>query len=206
VTTPARPLTTDASAAPPARPMALVQDWFDSAVADSVREPGALALATTDAGGRISSRVVQVIGIRATGLVFATHSDSRKGRELAETGQASGVLYWREAGRQVCVNGTARPLPDEESEAIWTARNPATHPMSVASRQSAPLLDEDALRERARDLGRDGTALPRPDNWLGYLLTPVSVEFWQLDPEDRLHRRLRYEHDASGWRVGRIQP
>ncbi|GGY27943.1 phenazine biosynthesis FMN-dependent oxidase PhzG [Streptomyces djakartensis] len=202
----AEPRTADEFTAPPAEPMELLQAWFDSAVADAVREPGALALATVDAHGHASNRIVQVLGIRTTGLVFASHSDSRKGRDLAGRGWASGVFYWREAGRQVSVSGPAGPLPDEESEALWAARPASTHPMSVAAHQSAPLLDEDALRKQARELGRDGSALPRPDRWLGYLLEPASVEFWQADPEDRLHRRLRYERDGSGWRTGRLQP
>ncbi|MFB7929728.1 phenazine biosynthesis FMN-dependent oxidase PhzG [Streptomyces sp. NPDC056039] len=201
-----QPRTTEEFTAPPAAPMDLLRTWFDSAVANAVREPGALALASADARGHASNRIVQVLDVRTTGLVFASHSDSRKGRDLAETGWASGVFYWREAGRQVIVSGPTRPLPDEESDALWAARPVATHPMSVASRQSAPLLDEDALREQARDLGRDGTALPRPGRWLGYLLEPASVEFWQADPRDRLHMRLRYERDGSGWRTGRLQP
>ncbi|MCX5339641.1 phenazine biosynthesis FMN-dependent oxidase PhzG [Streptomyces atratus] len=191
---------------PPAEPMDLLQAWFDSAVANAVREPGALALASADARGHASNRIVQVLTVRDTGLVFASHADSRKGRDLAETGWASGVFYWREAGRQVSVSGPTRPLPDEESDALWAARPVGTHPMSVASHQSAPLLDEDALREQARELGRGGSALPRPDRWLGYLLEPASVEFWQADQEDRLHQRLHYERDGSGWRTGRLQP
>ncbi|MEU6894893.1 phenazine biosynthesis FMN-dependent oxidase PhzG [Streptomyces sp. NPDC046557] len=191
---------------PPAEPMDLLRAWFDTAVANAVREPGALALATANARGHASNRIVQVLTIRDTGLVFASHADSRKGRELAETGWASGVFHWREAGRQVSVSGPTRPLPDEESDALWAARPVGTHPMSVASHQSAPLLDEDALRERARELGRGGVTLPRPVRWLGYLLEPASVEFWQADQFDRLHRRLRYERDGRGWRTGRLQP
>ncbi|MFG2113595.1 phenazine biosynthesis FMN-dependent oxidase PhzG [Streptomyces sp. NPDC048718] len=201
-----RPRAAEEFTAPPAEPMGLLQEWFDSAVATPVREPGALALASTDASGRASNRIVQVLAIRDTGLVFATHADSRKGRDLAGTSWAAGVFYWREAGRQVTVSGPARPLPIEESEALWAARPVGTHPMSVASHQSAPLLDEDALRERARELGRAGEALPRPERWLGYLLEPHAVEFWQAEPVDRLHQRLVYERDGSGWRTSRLQP
>ncbi|MER6014414.1 phenazine biosynthesis FMN-dependent oxidase PhzG [Streptomyces bluensis] len=200
-----QPLVAGEFSTPPAEPMGLLQAWFDSAVANAVREPGALALASADARGHASNRIVQVLTVRDTGLVFASHADSRKGRDLAETGWASGVLYWREAGRQVIVTGPTHPLPDEESDALWAARPVGTHPMSVASHQSAPLLDEDALREKARQLGRAGLALPRPARWLGYLLEPASVEFWQADP-DRLHQRLRYERDGPGWRTGRLQP
>lgn len=191
---------------PPDNPMDLLQSWFDSAVADAVREPGALALATVGPRGQVSNRIVQMLKVRATGLVFASHSDSRKGRELSETPWASGVFYWREAARQVSVSGPTRPLPAEESDALWNARAASTHPMSVAAHQSAPLLDEEALRKEARELGRDGLPLPRPERWIGYLLEPASVEFWQSDPVDRLHQRLRYEREGNGWLTGRLQP
>ncbi|MEV8638017.1 phenazine biosynthesis FMN-dependent oxidase PhzG [Streptosporangium sp. NPDC051023] len=199
------PLSAEEFSTPPAEPMGLLKIWFDSAVADGVRQPGALALATTDAEGRVTNRIVAVLAVRDNGLVFASHVDSRKGRDLAETGRASGVLFWREADRQVIVTGTGRPLPHAESDALWAARPVDMHPMSVASHQSAPLLDEEALRQEARQLGSAGVALPRPDRWLGYLLEPASVEFWQAAP-DRLHRRLRYERDGSTWQAGRLQP
>lgn len=194
-----------AFSSPPAEPMGLVRAWFDSAVETAVREPGALALGTADAQGRASNRIVQVLAISDAGLVFASHAGSGKGRDLAETGWASGVLYWREASRQVIATGPTHPLPAAESDALWVARPVSTHPMSVASQQSAPLLDEDALRARALELGRTGSALPRPAEWMGYLLEPTTVEFWQADP-DRLHQRLRYERAGPGWRTGRLQP
>ncbi|MFB6392102.1 phenazine biosynthesis FMN-dependent oxidase PhzG [Polymorphospora lycopeni] len=205
MSTSTHPLSTDEFSTPPAEPMGLLRAWFDRAVADGVREPGALALASADARGHASNRIVQVLKVRDTGLVFATHANSRKGRDLAENGWASGVFYWREAGRQVIVTGPAYALPNEEADALWAARPVSTHPMSVASHQSAPLLDEDELRRRAEQLAGAGLPLPRPAAWLGYLLEPGSVEFWQADP-GRLHQRLLYERDGTGWRTGRLQP
>ncbi|MEV0393243.1 phenazine biosynthesis FMN-dependent oxidase PhzG [Polymorphospora rubra] len=205
MSTSTRPLSANEFSAPPAEPMGLLRAWFDRAVADDVREPGALALASSDVRGLAFNRIVQVLEVRDTGLVFATHANSRKGRDLAATGWASGVLYWREVGRQVIVTGPTRPLSDEEADALWAARPVGAHPMSVASHQSAPLLDEDALRRRAEQLGRAGLPLPRPAAWLGYLLEPGSVEFWQSDP-GRLHQRLLYEPNGTAWRAGRLQP
>jgi len=190
---------------PPGKPMSLVQEWFDNAIINAVEQPGAMALATANARGRTSNRTVTVLAVRDTGLVFATHAGSRKGRDLAETSWASGVLYWREVGRQVIVTGPTHPLPDPESDVIWSARPVSALPMSVATQQSAPLLDEGALRARGLELSLAGAALPRPPTWLGYLLEPASVEFWQTAP-DHLYPRLRYERVGPGWRVDRLQP
>ncbi|MEV4496288.1 phenazine biosynthesis FMN-dependent oxidase PhzG [Micromonospora arborensis] len=200
-----QPLSVDVFDIPPAEPIGLLRAWLDAARADAVREPGALALATADGRGRPSTRIVQVLAVRDTGLVFASHAGSRKGQELAANGWASGVFYWREVARQVVVSGPTGPLSTGEADALWAARPVAAHPMSVASQQSAPLTNEDALREQARQLDDDGAPLPRPAAWLGYLLEPESVEFWQSDP-GRLHRRLRFERDGAGWRSGRLQP
>lgn len=199
------PAVTTEFSAPPPEPMGLVRAWYDDAVAAGVNKPAPLALATADSDGRPSTRMVSVLEIRDIGLVFASHAGSRKGRDLAATGWASGVWYWREVNRQVIVSGPTRPLPDGESDALWAARPVSALGMSVATRQSAPLLDEDALRARALELGREGAQLRRPATWLGYLLEPASVEFWQTAP-DHLYPRLRYERADPGWRSERLQP
>ncbi|HVK24214.1 MAG TPA: pyridoxal 5'-phosphate synthase [Actinokineospora sp.] len=186
-------------------PIALVKAWFEDAVDTGVREPGVLALATADAAGRVSNRIVQTIRVMEEGLVFTSHSGSQKGRDIAATGWASGVLYWRESGRQVILTGPVAPLAPQMCDALWKARPPATHPMSVASVQSAPLGDEEALRKEARRLAESGETFERPAEWLGYLLTPTVVEFWQADPE-RLHRRIRYDMVDGSWGSQRLQP
>jgi pyridoxamine 5'-phosphate oxidase len=190
---------------PPAEPIAALRAWLSDAVAAGVREPGVLALATVGADGRCSSRMVQTIRIGDTGLVFTSHAGSVKGRDIAATGWASGVLYWREIGQQVVLAGPVRRLGDADSDALWAARPPATHPMSVVAEQSRPLSDEDELRAAARALAEGGRRLPRPPAWAGYELDPSTVEFWRAAP-DRLHRRLRYDRTPTGWTARRLQP
>jgi pyridoxamine 5'-phosphate oxidase len=191
--------------APPADPIGLLRGWFAAAVALGVSEPGVVALATVDAGGRASNRMVQTIKLTDTGLVFTSHATSPKGRDIAATGWASGVLYWREARQQVILTGPVGQLPDSESNALWDARPPSTHPMSVASHQSEPLDDEEALRAYARQLAEAGEPLPRPPAWVAYELAPTTVEFWHASL-DRLHRRLRYDRTGAGWATIRLQP
>jgi pyridoxamine 5'-phosphate oxidase len=189
----------------PPDPTTLAQHWLRTAVDDGVSEPGVLALATVDAGGRPSSRMVQTIRITDRGLVFASYTDSPKGRDIAATGWASGVLYWREHRRQVILTGQVEQLSDTESDELWYARPPRMHPMSVASSQSAPLVDEDALRALVRRLGASGEPLPRPAVWVGYQLVPSTVEFWE-DGQDRLYWRMRYDRGRGGWTHTRLQP
>lgn len=191
--------------APPPEPIRLVRRWLAAAVEWQVREPLSLALATADVRGRASNRTVTVIAITDEGLVFATHSTSQKGRELAATGWASGLFYWRETAQQLILSGPVRRLPATESDAIWMARPEGLHAMSVASWQSQRLADAASLRAEARYLAALGAPLARPGRFAGYRLEPSTVEFWCAS-SDRLHRRLRYDRAGPAWRASRLQP
>jgi pyridoxamine 5'-phosphate oxidase len=193
------------TAIPPIEPIALAQHWFKTAVEDGASEPGVLSLATVSAAGRPSNRIVQTIRFTDRGLVFASYTTSPKGRDIAATGWASGVLYWRETRRQVILTGQVEQLSDAESDELWHARAPGLHPMSVASAQSEPLADAAALLARVRELGAAGEPLPRPTTWVGYHLVPSTVEFWEDRPE-RLYWRMRYDHDGQAWTHTRLQP
>ncbi|MFZ6746195.1 pyridoxal 5'-phosphate synthase [Undibacterium sp. JH2W] len=190
--------------APPQDPVPIILNWLNHAIEEQASEPGAMALATAGTSGLPSNRIIQVLDIRQEGLVFATHAGSPKGRDIAETGWASGVFYWRETKRQVIVSGSVTPLTDADSDLLWAARPPESHAMSTVSSQSAILTDEEDLRARAQ---RAHKALPlaRPKGWLGYILSPSSVEFWQFSP-DRLYKRLRYNVTESDWINHRLQP
>ena len=190
---------------PPAEPVALLRHWISSAVADGVREPLALALATADRHGHASNRTVTIVDVTDRGLVFTSHSTSQKGREIAETGWASGLLYWREAARQLIVSGPVARLSAAEADRLWFARPAPVHPMSTASWQSEPLADVDLLVEEADRLARSAGPLPRPDRFAGYRLEPAVVEFWSA-ASGRMHRRLRYDKTQTGWHTVRLQP
>ncbi|MER7279320.1 phenazine biosynthesis FMN-dependent oxidase PhzG [Dactylosporangium sp. NPDC000244] len=189
---------------PPDDPVALLRSWLGAAAERGVGLANAVALATADAGGTPSSRTVLVQHIRDDGLVFGTHTVSRKGRDLAARPYAAATFFWRETLQQVHVAGRVHRLPAAEADALFAERAPVARAMAAASRQSEPMLDEAALRARAAELGADGPAA-RPDTWAGYRIEPAAVEFWH-DETDRLHRRLRYDRTPAGWTWTRLQP
>ncbi|WP_033308468.1 phenazine biosynthesis FMN-dependent oxidase PhzG [Streptomyces iakyrus] len=190
---------------PPADPIPLLRDWLAYAQEKDVREPKAMALATADAAGRASTRIVVLNRVTDDGFVFETHATSRKGRELAETGWASGVLYWRETSQQITISGPALQLSEAESDALWYARPPAAHPMTTLSHQSQPLDDAVAMLAEAERLHDEPGPLPRPERYRGYHVAAARIEFWYAR-HDRLHQRLSYERDAEGWKATRLQP
>ena len=189
--------------APPANPMEVLRNWLERARRYGVRE-AALALATVDGQGRPSTRIVVIAELGERGVVFATHADSQKGRELAQNPWASGCCTGA-SSQQIILNGRAERLPDERADAQWLSRPYQTHPMSIASRQSETLADIHALRAEARRLAETDGPLPRPPGYCLFELCLESVEFWGNGTE-RLHERLRYDRDEGGWKHRYLQP
>lgn len=190
---------------PPADPFDLLVRWLQIAQQYAVREPGAVALATADAQGRPSSRIVLIKEIADGALVFTTHSASRKGRDLAENPRASLTFYWRETLQQINAWGAVETVSGARSDELFAERPPAARATTAASRQSTPLDDEQLLSERAQALLDAAADLSRPAGWVGYRLVPETIEFWH-GRASRLHRRLQYTRTAQGWTSTRLQP
>jgi pyridoxamine 5'-phosphate oxidase len=181
-------------------PLVQFRRWFDDA-RDAVRAPEAMALATADGDGAPSVRMVLLKQADERGFAFFGGYESGKGRQLAANPRAALLFYWDPLGRQVRVAGAVERLPAEESAAYFASRPAGAQAAARGSRQSAAVASRDELEAAARVAG----AGERPDWWGGYLLRPRSYEFWQ-HREDRLHDRLRYEPEGSGWRIVRLAP
>ncbi len=190
---------------PPRDPGALLVTWFSRAEQLGAREHLAVALATADADGRPSNRMVLLKRVDAAGVTFTTTATSRKGRELAGQPWGAMTAYWRETIQQVRLAGPARRLSEEESDALFAARPIPSQASAIASHQGEPLDDPAALVERASALAASPEVLPRPEYWYGYRLEPEVVEFWH-GTVHRLHRRLLYERNGDAWTHRRLQP
>ncbi len=190
--------------APPEDPLPLLDRWLQLADERGVREPRALALATADAEGRPSSRILLLKQVTPA-LVFAGSYESRKGRDLAANPRAAGTLYWRETLQQIVVEGPVRKLSEAESDALFAERPPAGQATTVVSSQGESLTEPAELREVADSLARRAEPLRRPPRWGGYRLDPDLIEFWHGSP-DRLHRRLLYVKSDGAWTHRRLQP
>lgn len=190
-----------------ADPWALFAAWMAEAEASEPNDPNAMALATTGSDGLPDVRVVLLKGVDSHGFVFYTNVDSAKGDELRQNPQAALVLHWKSLGRQVRARGPVTPVTPEEADAYFASRARNSGLGAHASRQSRPLADRATLeREVAALAERYGEGpVPRPENWTGFRIAPVSIEFWK-NGAFRLHDRVRFTRDGEGWRGARLYP
>ena len=185
-------------------PLAVFQEWFEAAREAGVEAPEAMTLATADAGGRPSARMLLLKSADERGFTFFSGYESRKGRELAENPRAALVFHWRPLGRQVRVEGPVRRLSPEESDAYWATRPPRSRAAAAASRQGEPIESREALEAEFERL-LPGDDVPRPERWGGYLLEPEAIELWQ-HRDDRLHERVRFTRAREGWAAEHLAP
>jgi len=192
-----------------ADPYALFHRWFEEAVAAGGREPNAMSLATVDANGRPSVRIVLCKEFDARGFVFFTNYSSRKGRELALNPNACLLFFWAALERQVRVSGAVTAVAPAESEAYFAQRPRSARIGAWASPQSEVIADRAVLvarNQEAEERFAQQTDPPRPPHWGGYRLVPQAMEFWQGRPS-RLHDRLLYtRQDGAHWQRSRLAP
>lgn len=189
-------------------PVALLTAWLEEAAQSKALEPNAMVLATVDAAGRPSSRVVLLRGLGADGLAFYTNYQSRKGVELAGSRQAAALFFWPVLERQVRVEGEVSRLPAAVSDAYFASRPHGSQLAAVASPQSQVVADRSVLDAHFQELlvqHPEGTFVPRPAHWGGYVLTPRRIEFWQ-GGKNRLHDRIQFVRADGAWRTQRLAP
>jgi pyridoxamine 5'-phosphate oxidase len=182
--------------------------WFDEAVAAGLAEPNAMVLTTFAVADGPHARTVLLKAHDDAGFAFYTNRTSRKGRDLAADPRCCALFPWYGLGRQVTVEGAVRPLTTEESEPYFHSRPWLSQIGAWASRQSTVLASRAEFDNRVAELSArwpEGTEVPMPDFWGGYLIVPNRIEFWQ-SRANRLHDRLSYRQSADGWGIERLSP
>ncbi len=189
-------------------PIRQFEKWFEEALASVVIEPNAMNLATVSKSNTPTSRIVLLKSIEKDGFVFYTNYQSNKGKELEENPQAALNFFWPELERQVRIQGVVDKVSKEKSEAYFKSRPRASQIGAWASPQSAVIADRKILEDREKQLNErfaKDEQLPKPEQWGGYILKPLAVEFWQGRPS-RLHDRLIYTLEGENWKISRLAP
>jgi pyridoxamine 5'-phosphate oxidase len=170
-------------------------------------EPTAFTLATADASGQPSARILLLKAVDERGFVFYTNYESRKGRELLAHPQAAMCFHWQPLEQQVRVEGVARSVTAEEADAYFASRARASQLGAWASHQSRTIANPGELEARLLEMETrfEGGPVPRPPHWSGFRLVPNRIEFWRNMPS-RLHERIVYIREPDGWRTESLYP
>ena len=191
----------------PADPVVLFRRWYREAERKGALQPDAIALATADARGGPSVRMVLFKGIEGGRFLFYSNYESRKGRDLAANKRAALVFYWSLTRHQVRVSGRVSRLSRAASTAYFHSRPRGAQISALASRQSRVVRSRAVLEKAVAELDRRyPETVPLPADWGGYGIRPDWIEFWE-NRADRLHDRLRYVRQRQGgWRLERLAP
>lgn len=172
-----------------------------------LEDPTAMTLATADAHGRPSARVVLLKSYDERGFVFFTNQKSQKGRQLQENPHAALCFYWDSHDDQIRVEGVVEPVSVEEADAYWVTRPRNSQIGAWASLQSDSLDKRRTFLKRIAQFALKFAArpVPRPPHWSGYRLVPRRIEFWKKKPF-RLHERTLYEKKNGEWTARFLYP
>ena len=188
-------------------PIRLFDAWFAEARVAEPNDPEAMALATADANGHPSVRMVLLKGHGPDGFVFYTNLDSRKGKELAANPNAALLFHWKSLRRQVRIEGPVGAVSDAEADIYFASRGHDSRLGAWASDQSRPLADRNTFEARFEEMKArfESNPVPRPPRWSGFRVTPLRIELWS-DRAHRLHERRLFVRNRDGWSESLLYP
>ena len=187
-------------------PIKQFENWFEFAKTNDVIEPNAMILSTLSKNS-INSRTVLLKDITDEGFVFFTNYTSVKGNDIRENDNVSSVFLWKKIEKQVIIKGSASKIEAEDSIKYFNSRPKKSKIAAWASLQSTKLNDSNDLAERFKYYENkfENKEIPYPEFWGGYIIKPLSVEFWQ-GRSSRMHDRILYKKESKNWSICKLYP
>ena len=188
-------------------PFSQFELWMNQAIEAQIQDPTAMSIASVDAEGQPSQRMVLLKNFDTRGFVFYTNLESRKAKEIQCNNKVGIHFPWLQLDRQVIVGGRAESLPRDEVLKYFLSRPVESQLGAWASKQSSVIDSRQTLEnefDRLKEKFSNG-GVPLPDFWGGYRVVPTEIEFWQ-GGQKRLHDRFRYQLNGSQWEISRLSP
>lgn len=182
--------------------------WWKEALDSDITEVNAMTLATASSEGIPSARIVLLKGYEDSGFLFFSNYKSFKGQQMEENPRACLVFFWKELERQVRITGIIEKVSAEMSDKYFNSRPESSRISATASPQSQVISSREWLEAEVDNVIKQFGEKPlqRPENWGGYLVKPITIEFWQ-GRTNRLHDRLQYSLEENGnWKIERLAP
>lgn len=189
-------------------PITQFEHWMENALEAKVPEPNAMTLATVNKKGQPDARIVLLRSVDKNGFSFFTNYKSAKGKEISENRKVCLNFFWADLARQVRILGTTEKLSAKASDDYFQSRPRESQIGAWASEQSKKIENRQVLEKKFVELEKKflDRKIPRPPHWGGFLVKPVTIEFWQ-GRSNRLHDRILYEKGSSGkWKISRLSP
>ena len=190
-----------------ANPFLQFAKWFEEAVGAQVIDPNAMTVCSATKEGKPSARIVLLRNFSESGFVYYTNYNSRKGTEIEKNPNCALLFFWPELERQIRIEGIVKKQTFEESDLYFNSRPRESKISAWTSEQSKVIANREALNEKYEILNKKypDENVPRPPYWGGYVLKPISIEFWQGRP-NRLHDRILYTLENNNWKIERLSP
>ncbi|MEM9685837.1 MAG: pyridoxamine 5'-phosphate oxidase [Bacteroidota bacterium] len=193
----------------PENPLELFQQWFyEVDTSEGIDEANAMTISTIGLDGYPKNRVVLLKKYTYEGFIFYTNYQSEKGKAIAANPRVCLSFFWHTMERQIIIRGTAEKIPENLSDGYFESRPEGSKLGAIVSNQSEVIPSKAVLEDKLKELQLfyQGKEIPRPSYWGGYLVRPVSMEFWQGRP-NRLHDRILYTlQNDFNWKIERLAP
>jgi pyridoxamine 5'-phosphate oxidase len=193
----------------PENPMELFQQWFHEVEESKTNEePNAMTISTIGLDGFPKNRVVLLKKFTWEGFIFYTNYNSEKGKSITENPNICLSFFWHPLERQIIIKGVAEKTSENNSDGYFEYRPDGSKLGAIASNQSENVASREKLDEalKAAEEKYKGKEIPRPKHWGGYIVKPISIEFWQGRP-NRMHDRIRYTlQENFDWKIERLAP
>jgi len=190
-------------------PMELFQKWYyEVEAADGLDETNAMSVSTMGLDGFPKSRMVLLKKYTFEGFIFYSNYQSEKGKAIEANPRVCLSFFWSNLERQVIIKGKAEKIAKNLSDGYFESRPEGSKLGAIVSDQSSVIESREVLEIELKKLEEKykGKEIERPDYWGGYLVRPVSIEFWQ-GRDNRLHDRIRYSLQANyDWKIERLAP